>query len=272
MCRYNNDGYCQAIGFKSCISEDQSSCVGQPPAAGSHPACRNESARPGQNDQHRSLRLPFEFSRISNFCTLQLQCHGLCNVDNTAKLSVRRTPKNDTFRYLVLQPGAAHEPLMCSLITARIADTKYHAISYVWSTDLRDQKILCDGRDLMVTVNLFKALQCIRLPDRPLTLWADSICINQEDKLEKGHQISLMGKIYRSAKCVLIYIGSDDDGHAPDVCSLLDEVDETIQSACRETGITWDSCPYPSVDDSLLNDPRWDFLCQLLSQDWFKRG
>jgi hypothetical protein len=181
-------------------------------------------------------------------------------------------PKDDTFRYLVLQPGAAHEPLMCSLITALIADTKYHAISYVWSTDLRDQKILCDGRDLMVTVNLFNALQCIRLPDRPLALWADSICINQEEKLEKGHQVSLMGKIYRSAKCVLIYIGSDDDGHAPDVCSLLDEVDETVQSACRETGITWDSCSYPSVDDPLLNDPRWDSLCQLLSQDWFKHG
>jgi hypothetical protein len=33
-------------------------------------------------------------------------------------------PKDDTFRHLVLQPGAGHEPHVCNLHTAQIADTE----------------------------------------------------------------------------------------------------------------------------------------------------
>jgi hypothetical protein len=181
-------------------------------------------------------------------------------------------PEDNTFRYLILQPGAGYEPLVCNLYTAQIVDTEYHAMSYVWGTEIRDQTIICNGRVLLVTINLFKALQCIRLPGRRIVLWADSICINQEDKSEKGHQVSLMGKIYRSAKCVLIFIGSDDDGHGAHICSLLDEVDEMIQSTCKKIDMTWDSFPYPNEDDPLLKDPRWDSLKQLLRQSWFDRG
>jgi hypothetical protein len=181
-------------------------------------------------------------------------------------------PKDDTFRYLVLQPGAGYEPLVCNLHTAQIADNEYHAISYVWGTEIRDQTIICNGHVMMVTINLFKALHCIRLPDRPLALWADSICINQEDTNEKSHQVSLMGKVYRAAKCVLIFIGSNDNGHGPHVCSLLDEVDDMFQSTCKKIDMTWDSFPYPSEDDPLLNDSRWTSLKRLLSQAWFDRG
>jgi hypothetical protein len=181
-------------------------------------------------------------------------------------------PKDDTFRYLVLQPGAGYEPLVCNLHTAQIADNEYHAISYVWGTEIRDQTIICNGHVMMVTINLFKALHCIRLPDRPLALWADSICINQEDTNEKSHQVSLMGKVYRAAKCVLIFIGSDDNGHGPHVCSLLDEVDEMIQSTCKKIDMTLDSFPFPNEDDPLLNDPRWDSLKELMCQGWFGRG
>jgi hypothetical protein len=181
-------------------------------------------------------------------------------------------PQDDTFRYLILQPGAENEPLVCSLHTAQIAESEYYAISYVWGTDIRDREILCDGYAVKITPNLSEVLRHVRLPDRPLALWADSICINQEDKIEKGHQVALMGKVYRSAKVVLLYIGSDNDGHGPAICSLLDEVDEMIQSTCRKIDMTWDSFPYPDKDDVLLDDPRWDSLYQLLSQDWFRRG
>jgi hypothetical protein len=184
----------------------------------------------------------------------------------------RQLPKDDTFRYLVLQPGTGDEPLVCELQAAPISVTKYLTISYVWGTDIKDQAITCDGHTVMITQNLSKVLRRVRLPDKPLALWADGICINQEDQDEKGHQVALMGEIYRSAERVLIYIGSDDDGHGPAVCSLLDEIDDMVQSTCKEIDMTWDSFPYPEEDDALLNDARWDSLYQLLSQSWFDRG
>ncbi|KAF3035694.1 hypothetical protein E8E12_006218 [Didymella heteroderae] len=40
--------------------------------------------------------------------------------------------------------------------------------------------------------------------------WIDAICINQVDQAEKSTQIALMGSIYKNAKRVLAWIGSDN--------------------------------------------------------------
>jgi hypothetical protein len=39
--------------------------------------------------------------------------------------------------------------------------------------------------------------------------WIDQISINQSDKLEKGHQIQLMGEIYKNALQVITYLGPE---------------------------------------------------------------
>lgn len=183
-----------------------------------------------------------------------------------------KLPSGDTFRYLSLQPGAGDEPLVSSLHTANIFDTAYDAVSYVWGTSIKDHTILCDGYTMMITPNLSKVLHRVRLPDRPLVLWADSICINQEDVFEKGHQVALMGKIYQSAQRVLIHPGSDDANQGPSVCSLLEEVDKMIQATCKTIDTSWDSFPSPDPDDPLLFDIRWNALHTLISQSWFDRG
>ncbi len=46
-------------------------------------------------------------------------------------------------------------------------------------------------------------------------LWADAICINQKDELEKSHQIVLMEDIYAQAESVYIDLGDVQPG-----CSL----------------------------------------------------
>ena len=38
-------------------------------------------------------------------------------------------------------------------------------------------------------------------------LWIDAICINQQDLKEKGHQVRNMGRIYKQASSVLIFLG-----------------------------------------------------------------
>lgn len=41
-------------------------------------------------------------------------------------------------------------------------------------------------------------------------VWIDALCINQEDVLERSHQVSIMDKIYERAGYVLVWLGEDD--------------------------------------------------------------
>ena len=61
----------------------------------------------------------------------------------------------------------------------------------------------------------------MRDEDNDVVLWLDAICINQEDVTERGHQISMMGEIYRSASRVHIWLGHAADGSD----SLIDKMD-----------------------------------------------
>jgi hypothetical protein len=182
-------------------------------------------------------------------------------------------PRDNFFRYLVLQPGKGNEPLIGNLRTASLSDTTFEAISYVWGSSKKSKRIICDDRVIKITTNLSKVLRRLRCADTPRDLWADGICINQKDLEEKGYQVAIMGQIYRSAERVLIYISSDDDGHGPQLCSLLDDVNSMIDLTCQQIDMSsWDSFPYPCEDDPILVDTRWSSLHHLLGQTWFRRG
>ena len=61
-----------------------------------------------------------------------------------------------------------------------------------------------------VTDNLFNALSRLRRRFKMRILWVDRLCINQTDMDERGQQVSMMGRIYREAKCVNIWLGEPD--------------------------------------------------------------
>ena len=61
---------------------------------------------------------------------------------------------------------------------------------------------------LPVTPNLFGALHHLR-QNGYSTVWADAICINQNNNEERSQQVLLMGEIYRRAKQVVIELGVD---------------------------------------------------------------
>jgi hypothetical protein len=65
-----------------------------------------------------------------------------------------------------------------------------------------------------VTVSLFTALRQFRYPDpgQARTLWADVVCINQQNIAEKTVQVQLMAQIYKKAALVLVWLGPSSDG------------------------------------------------------------
>jgi hypothetical protein len=110
---------------------------------------------------------------------------------------LRLGPKDDNgiIRNLELQPFDLTE------------SPKFYALSYVWGCPDKKMPLPCNGERLNITQNLFRALDKTfeRYPD--VWLWADGICINQEDVVERGHQVGMMGQIYSRAALVVAHLG-----------------------------------------------------------------
>ncbi|EIT82747.1 hypothetical protein AO1008_01617 [Aspergillus oryzae 100-8] len=75
-------------------------------------------------------------------------------------------------------------------------------------TEERNPKtILCNGRRINVSLNLYDALLSLRQIQSKSWYWIDALCINQSDTEEKSLQIQKMGRIYQSAELVLVWLG-----------------------------------------------------------------
>ncbi|KAK4442288.1 heterokaryon incompatibility protein-domain-containing protein [Podospora aff. communis PSN243] len=107
-------------------------------------------------------------------------------------------------------------PLVGRLRTARLQDSpSFTALSYVWGQGKGPVKrITCgpDGASLDITYNCYAALQQVRKNYGAVTIWVDSICINQQDEREKTLQIPLMEDIYTWATRVYIWLGDGTPG------------------------------------------------------------
>jgi hypothetical protein len=123
-----------------------------------------------------------------------------------------RLEQPNEIRLLDLHPGNINQQLHGTLRPWSLdQNDNFEAISYVWGPDIRDCILeTADGR-VKITSSLSSALQRFRLQDRCRTLWADALCINQEDNEEKCLQVRLMGRIYSKATRVLAYLGDDAD-------------------------------------------------------------
>ncbi|KAI1094975.1 heterokaryon incompatibility protein-domain-containing protein [Rostrohypoxylon terebratum] len=89
----------------------------------------------------------------------------------------------------------------------------FTALSYVWGAyHSLPHEICCDGYSIAITPNCRAALCALRRSVGPITIWVDSICINQQDDREKESQIPLMGDIYSLAATVYIWLGEETPG------------------------------------------------------------
>lgn len=97
-------------------------------------------------------------------------------------------------------------------------DHEYTALSYVWRQDVpgtseRENRLIIHCNDHLhegrLGSNCWSALWHLCKINRPLTLtiWVDSICIDQQNDEEKQHQMSQMCGIYRSAQSTYFWLG-----------------------------------------------------------------
>jgi len=121
-------------------------------------------------------------------------------------------------RVLTLQPGRFGEPIVSTLDVVSLKDKpKFEALSYTWGDRTVTRNISVNSCLRPVTKNLEAALQRLRYEASPRRIWADAVCINQEDGVEKCHQVGLMEDIYKSATETTLFIGDyiDDPDFPP---------------------------------------------------------
>jgi hypothetical protein len=143
----------------------------------------------------------------------QYSARILTKSDEKPKLYQRLSKENLEIRILNLLPASDPcAPIECILQTVSLQDeVKFRALSYVWGDPTVTTTILLNGEMFPVTINLGAALRRFRDPDNVVAIWADAICINQDDLSERGEQVQLMGRIYVCADQVLGWLGEEAD-------------------------------------------------------------
>ena len=121
-------------------------------------------------------------------------------------------------RVLVVHESRDDSRVECSMqvISLGGGDGCFNALSYVWGDTNDTASIIVNQVVVEVPKSLAQFLQSFRhhtayhtqlLGQTPLPIWADAICINQRDLLERSQQVRMMGEIYSTATNVIIWLG-----------------------------------------------------------------
>ncbi|KAI0098139.1 heterokaryon incompatibility protein-domain-containing protein, partial [Nemania sp. FL0031] len=202
--------------------------------------------------------------------------------------------------------------IQCSMSTIDLESRpEYDALSYTWgdplcmrssSRNMASQtqwykqtfEIECDGISVFVGANLYTALICLRWTlsvREPSTskgimqlvpqlgyIWVDQLCINQKDTKERNSQVSLMGRIYRQANVVVVWLGGEDE-YVQDACTIMATLSEKflqdphIFDRVRSSGMTlFDTDTYRVLGIPRISIRQWIALYAFLSRSWFGRA
>ncbi|QIW97251.1 hypothetical protein AMS68_002769 [Peltaster fructicola] len=137
----------------------------------------------------------------------------------------------------------------------------YEAISYTWGNSQDRCTILLQGKRFSTTRSAWEALTTHGSFWRPMTVWIDQICINQNDDIEKGQQVAMMFDIYSNADRVVAHLGTSP--FAKVAVGMLSELmwQEFQDSDTELAG-------FMAVATLFHN---YEAICELLQHPWFSR-
>jgi ankyrin repeat protein len=134
----------------------------------------------------------------------------LCSSSNTLIHPAYTELRENCIRLLKILPTQADRTIRCRLDTFSLDDKPtYTAISYTWGSQYGSHEVVVNDHPLLVPKNLWRFLNSARAVGGDLSswLWIDMLSINQTDVAERGHQVSLMPAIFRTANLVNVWLG-----------------------------------------------------------------
>lgn len=131
----------------------------------------------------------------------------------------------DPSRMLKRWKGDKNKVASDPVILPRYTWGDYAALSYAWGDIADTVDAVVNGTVVKITRNLEGALQMLRRTGTmgKKKLWVDALCINQNDLVERGHQVNRMRDIFGMASEVIVWIGeaSSDSHKAIDLISTI---------------------------------------------------
>ncbi|KAL5092152.1 hypothetical protein Trisim1_002042 [Trichoderma cf. simile WF8] len=144
-------------------------------------------------------------------------------------------PNDPSIHLLAIHPAKdLDEPLVCDVRVISLDENHpdYAALSYTWGDNTTNNNnnvvhyVICNGQKLAIPTNLNQALRRFRQFKTCEYIWADAICINQLDNMERNTQILLMKRIYQQSRMTYIFLGEQED--QPQTPNAVDYVEKTI--------------------------------------------
>jgi len=150
-----------------------------------------------------------------------IQGHTQAQIEIALRTPYTYRPLNDVkdeIRVVSIHKSNALDNIIeCDIEHCLLSEAKdtYEAVSYVWGGQSQNHQILCDGGNgyLRVKPSLHEILwRLAALPENTghQRYWIDSICINQDDAVERGKQVQKMTDIYYNAQRVHVFLGTVD--------------------------------------------------------------
>ncbi|KAM0694505.1 hypothetical protein Q7P36_004861 [Cladosporium allicinum] len=124
--------------------------------------------------------------------------------------SAYKTLGHDCIRLLRILPDSSTDEIRCKLEEVSLDRAPpYTALSYTWGSQYGVHRIYVNDRPLLVPKNLWRFLHHARDLTGDLSgwIWCDMLSINQVDLAERGHQVKLMSRIFKTAQSVVIWLG-----------------------------------------------------------------
>ncbi|ETS76634.1 hypothetical protein PFICI_12021 [Pestalotiopsis fici W106-1] len=148
--------------------------------------------------------------------------------DSLGKRSYRYSElKRGEIRLVRILP-AKMSAIKCAIEHYSLANVpEYVAVSYAWGDVGDTEQIYVDGMKHCISASLFGALSAFRQRENEVFIWADALCIDQQNMIEKSKQIKLMTSIYAKAKSVAIWLGPEADNSQSAIGFLKDLSDRS---------------------------------------------
>lgn len=204
---------------------------------------------------------PLKMRQGSSFCwkevlLIKLSRKLLSSLNRTEQYNYKKIKANSQIRLFSFRKTKQAETISIKVETFDIGNLPlFECISYTWGNVHHRKTILCDGRELTITENLWDALQRIRRRvDSKRRFWADQISINQNDLEEKGMQVGMMFTIFSNTTRVICWLGEEDDhtARAFEVLRMWNK-SETNENLRLQLARLWSSDTGPETQDQLSN-------------------
>ncbi|KAI0432748.1 heterokaryon incompatibility protein-domain-containing protein [Xylaria sp. FL1042] len=185
--------------------------------------------------------------------------------------SLRSKPR--AFRIIKLLPSTRswfppfRETLNIKILEANVDDatTKYDTLSYCWGSGAADRIVVVShfhndtGCEEYTTICISASLESALLSlvrnrdiENSRPIFADQICINQADNIEKIQQVGLMGDIYSKSAKTIVWLGEEttETRHCFDFASEINS--EGILSRMMGPNVSHYMNVFDAVMDSSL--------------------